>query len=111
MPDLADQLTTSVATEVPAILWLKPEYGPERPATKDDLRAMRFKHENDMYDRLRELFDKMGVSREAVENDRRWSMLRYFIEYVTHYEHDMDDDDLALMRSIIESAAPVGDDA
>lgn len=98
-------LSTKVTVDVPAVLVLHPDYGPDRPATIEDLRAMGFRHHNNMYQRFRDLCAAMGIHEPG--DDPRWSLLRYFVEYVTTYDHDMDPGDFERFRAMIDSAAIV----
>lgn len=99
-----EPLTTTIPTEVPATLVLHPSYGSDRLATDDDLRRMGYRHHQAMYLRVRDLFAAMDVTVDMRELDERWNLLRYFIEYVTTYDHDMGPDDLARFAKMINSA-------
>lgn len=55
-----------------------------------------------MYRRFMYLCAAMGVDDPIAAP--RWNFLRYFVEYVTTYDHDMDPDDFERFRAMIDSA-------
>lgn len=100
--DAPKRITIKIPTEVTAFFLVHPEWGPERSATAEDLAKAGYHHHQAMYERFRHLCGAMGIEDPA--DDERWNFLRYFIEYVTTYSHDMDPDDLERFRRMIDSA-------
>jgi hypothetical protein len=81
----------------------KTDWERARMATPEDLENLGYRHRDFMYRKLRDLFDQMDLDPE----DDRVSIIRYFIELVTHYDHDMEDDDVRNVKAIITGEGKV----
>lgn len=95
-------LTLKVPIEVEAHLVLLLPDGTKRVPTKEELLLLRLHHEGDMYVRAQRLLDL--VFGDDTEDLPERSLLRYFIEHITHYAHDLEPDDLDRMRRLVSAA-------
>lgn len=88
---------------VKARLVVVPEYGDSWDATDEDLEKFGYADRRALMNRARALLrDIIG---EARFDDRdEVSMIRYLIEYVVLYDHDMDAGDKKMIKDIFDSA-------
>jgi hypothetical protein len=106
--------------QVPARLWVVPEIAlgggairtepradldRARLATPADLENLRYRHEDRMRERAMHLFELMGLDYES--DDDRICVLRYFVEMVTVYDHDPDQDSLDNLHALITGEGTV----
>lgn len=84
----------------------------DRDVTRADLHKLGWRDQQDLYDRREHLLHLLlGDDYESVfprsidDQDNRWVLLRYIIEYFGYYiDHDPDEDDLVRFRAMIDSA-------
>lgn len=93
-------LVIKVPIEVDAHLVLLLPDGTRRIPSKEELLSLRLRHESDMYARTRELLDQVFGSGGAEDLPEK-HLLRYFIEHITHYAHDLEPEELDRMRRLV----------
>lgn len=112
-------IEANLSTELPFKLrWVTTVAGLAKPGshdrdvTRQDLLKLGFVHQDDLYNRREHLLHLMlGDDYDSVfprsidDQDDRWTLLRYMIEYFGYYmDHDPDADDLVRFRAMIDSA-------
>lgn len=106
-------ITLALKVTIPATLCLEWEQDGERkshPATAADLAELRYRHQDRMYDRTREIIAALGLDSE--DGGGIGSSLRYFIEHVTHWDgvHDINPENFADLRARLTAPGPAGGD-
>ena len=93
----SERLTFKVRELVEAELIVRTTIGTERPATNGDLAQLDFVSRRYLRDRVKVLLALLGGDDE----EEPLSTLRYFIEYITTYDFDIEDDAVASMKALL----------
>lgn len=74
-----------------------------RPVTADDLKRLRLRHENDMYEATHRNVAAIGLD----DNEGLGSQLRYFVEHTTHWDgvHDLNPSDFIDLRAALGASS------
>lgn len=97
MPKSADErITLMVLEPVQAELAIVTDSG-KRPPTHEELNSLGLRRREDMYRRTKELLSQIG----DYEEDDRILYLRHFIEYITHYDHDVPPSTINGMKALL----------
>lgn len=92
--------STTMSIEVPAKLMLVPEQGAAREATDADLKALGWHHRDDVYDRIKQLFDAAGLPTD----EGNAGTIRSIIEWCGYYDYPLAEEDALALREIARAA-------